>query len=117
MRYFDISEFDSPDLKGSGNRMDKTLLSMLDEARHIAQIPFHINSGYRTVLRNAQVGGVANSSHLRGLAVDIRCTDDASRSKIVTSLLKVGFNRIGIAKNFVHCDIDTTKKQNRIFLY
>lgn len=33
LRYFNYSEFDSPDVQGSGQLMDKTLLEMLDEVR------------------------------------------------------------------------------------
>ena len=33
VRYFNYSEFDSPDVQGSGQLMDKTLLEMLDDVR------------------------------------------------------------------------------------
>jgi hypothetical protein len=33
----------------------------------------HVNSGYRCPALNAQVGGAANSNHMRGLAADILC--------------------------------------------
>ena len=49
MRYFNYHEFDSPDAIGSGEQMmDEVFLEMLDKARHLAGIPFHINSGYRS---------------------------------------------------------------------
>ena len=38
MRYFDISEFDSPDEPGSGQYMDDEFLEMLDNARHLSLI-------------------------------------------------------------------------------
>ena len=117
MRYFNYWEFDSPDKKDSGKLMDATLLSMLDEAREIANIPFTINSGYRTEKHNTKIKGVKNSSHLKGLAVDIMCYDSVARSKILSSLRKVGFNRVGIAKSFIHIDIDTSKVQNLTWIY
>jgi len=117
MRYFNYWEFDSPDKKDTGKLMNATLLSMLDEARHIAQIPFKINSGYRTTKRNMQVGGKINSSHLKGLAVDISCTDSRSRSIILSALKDVSFNRVGIAKSFIHVDIDDTKSANVTWVY
>jgi len=40
MRYFQSYEFDSPDVKGSGQLMDETFLAMLDDARNKANIPF-----------------------------------------------------------------------------
>lgn len=117
MKNFKHSEFDSPDDPGSGLKMNERLLRMLDEARDIANIPFIINSGYRTPQHNQKVGGVPTSSHTKGLAVDIRCTETRQRSIILKSLIDVGFNRIGISKSFIHVDIDTTKSPNVIWLY
>ena len=117
MKYFKYSEFDSPDEKGSGGNMDETFLSMLDEARHLAKLPFKINSGYRTEEHNTYVGGKSNSSHLKGLACDIHCVNSRSRFIILKALKDVGFNRIGIAKTFIHCDLDLDKSQNVTWLY
>ena len=63
MKYFKLSEFDSPDLVGSGEAMDREFLSKLDQARSLCDIPFKITSGYRTEAHNKKVGGVSNSSH------------------------------------------------------
>lgn len=71
LRHFDVSEFDSKDLPGSGVNMKIKFLKMLDAAREEAGIPFRVNSGYRTAARNAAVGGVSNSAHLSGWAADI----------------------------------------------
>ena len=117
LNYFKISEFDSPDLKGSGLLMDETFLAMLDDARNIAAIPFKINSGLRTEKHNRKVKGKPDSSHLKGLAVDIHCVDSRSRSIILNALLKVGFTRVGIAKTFIHVDLDFDKAQNVIWVY
>lgn len=108
-KYFSLSEFDSPDLPNSGVNMDSDFLQMLDSARDISGIPFKITSGYRTEVHNAKVGGVANSSHLRGYAADIACGSGSDRWKIIDSLIKAGFNRIGVAKTFVHVDNDPDK--------
>ncbi len=93
------------------------LVKLLDDARHIAGIPFKLNSGFRTPEQNKKVGGVKDSSHMSGKAVDIACTSDSNRHKIVTALLTVGFNRIGVAKTFIHADCDSTKSSNVIWLY
>ena len=44
MRYFTLSEFDSPDLPGSGEFMDEHFLNLLDLARDAAKVPFVISS-------------------------------------------------------------------------
>ena len=93
------------------------LLSMLDKARYIAGIPFVINSAYRTKEHNLKIGGKPNSSHLKGLAVDISCKDSRSRFIIINALIKAGFNRIGVAKTFIHADIDKSKSNNVIWTY
>jgi uncharacterized protein YcbK (DUF882 family) len=122
MKYFKLSEFDSPDVVGSGEAMDMDFLSRVDQARSIAQIPFKITSGFRTQQYNEGLlargyKASANSSHLKGLAADIACTDSSSRHKIITALMKAGLNRIGIADTFIHVDADTSKPSNVIWTY
>jgi len=120
--YFKYHEFDSPLQEGSGQLMDKGFLYMLNNARHIANIPFEITSGYRIeadIERLEKEGYKVsrNSSHLKGLAADIACTDSVTRYIIIDALLKAGFNRIGIAKTFIHVDNDLDKAQNCIWTY
>jgi len=98
-------------------KLKPELVDKLDKARGIAGIPFKINSGFRTPEHNKRIGGKPDSSHLKGLAVDLHCKDSKSRYKILTSLLEVGFNRIGLADTFIHCDISDTKPQNVIWKY
>ena len=117
MKYFKLSEFDSPDMVGSGEAMDKEFLSKLDQARSLCDIPFRITSGYRSEAHNRKVGGVSNSSHTKGLAADIACTNSSARHIILSALLKVGLNRIGIADTFIHVDRDPSKVANVIWTY
>jgi uncharacterized protein YcbK (DUF882 family) len=117
LRYFNYSEFDSPDVQGSGQMMDKRILEMLDEVRDKFDKPIHINSGFRTPAHNEEVGGVETSSHLKGLAVDIACKKSTDRFDLINCLLDVGFSRIGVAKTFIHADIDQTKAQGVIWTY
>jgi uncharacterized protein YcbK (DUF882 family) len=93
------------------------LVQMLDNAREFAGVPFVITSGKRTIHENTEVGGIADSSHLEGLAVDIRCRDSNSRFDIISGLLKASFCRIGLYTNHIHTDIDETKPQKIIYLF
>ncbi|MDP1614195.1 MAG: D-Ala-D-Ala carboxypeptidase family metallohydrolase [Methylococcales bacterium] len=106
MKYFKLSEFECPCCKK--NKINKELLGMLDEARELAGIPFKISSGYRCVKHNKAVGGVPNSSHLVGKAVDIKGTGQKQKM-IIQALRNSGFLRLGIARTFVHADIDHSK--------
>jgi zinc D-Ala-D-Ala carboxypeptidase len=119
IKYFNLSEFDCPTDSGSGENMCLEFLGKLDKARELAGIPFKINSGYRTLKHNTAVGGVKNSSHtnIPCNAADIHIKDSASRYKIIQSAIKVGFNRIGIGKNFIHLDTDKKKSPNIIWHY
>lgn len=115
--HFVRSEFDSPDVPGSGVNMSWELVQMLDKARKLAKFPFIINSGYRTRSHNALVGGTKKSSHLHGLAVDIKCSSSHQRFMLIYCLMIVGFTRIGIKKDFIHVDIDYSKPEFLIWLY
>jgi len=123
MIHFNLKEFDSPDMPNSGINMDNKFLEMLDDAREIAGIPFKINSGYRTENHNAKVGGKLKtstskgSSHMYGLAVDIACSASLDRFTIIDALLEAGFNRLGIAKSFIHVDSDPDKAPYVIWTY
>jgi len=97
--------------------MDANFLHKLDKARDLAGMPFIINSAYRSPEHNAKIGGRPNSSHLKGLAVDISVKDSRTRFIIVDALIKVGFNRIGIAKSFIHVDLDIDKSNKVIWTY
>tara|TARA_R110000782_G_scaffold161444_1_gene253430 strand:- start:98 stop:424 length:327 start_codon:yes stop_codon:yes gene_type:complete len=97
--------------------MNVDFLYKLDEARQCAKIPFIITSAYRSKEHNAKIGGVANSSHIKGLAVDIRVNSSRERFTILKALIYVGFNRIGVADNFIHVDDDKEKSNNVIWTY
>jgi len=122
LKHFDFEEFDCPSLEGSGlpttdgGKMNLEFLHKLDEARELAGVPFIITSGYRTPQHNLDVGGRVGSSHIKGLAVDISCDNSGHRERILTALIQVGFRRIGIAKSFIHTDLDHDKP-NAIWLY
>jgi len=118
LKYFKLSEFDSPDSKGSGKNMTRDFLKKLDKARELSGCSYVISSGFRSEETNKRVGGVPNSSHLKGCAADIVCKDSGTRQKIISGLIKAGFTRIGISKkgNFIHCDTDKDKN-DAIWLY
>ena len=117
MKYFNYEEFDSPDIQGSRQLMDPELLDMIDKAREIYGRPIRVTSGYRTEDHNRKVGGVDSSSHLKGLAIDVACVRSNDRFEMLTALIEVGFNRIGVASTFIHVDIDKNKSQNVIWTY
>lgn len=119
MRHFRVSEFACKcgqcGPKGGADRMSSELLERLEEARELAGIPFVISSGFRCPAHNKAVGGVPDSAHARGHAVDIRCVDSHSRFVIVQALLDAGFRRIELAPTWIHVDCDPDKPQDVAF--
>lgn len=79
----------------------------------------YVTSGARCFKHNADVGGVPNSAHVKGLAFDVHFDNSSECYIIVQHLFKMGITRIGInfAKSFVHFDIDSTKPQGVLFKY
>ena len=111
-KYFKLSEFQCPTLEGDAN-MCPLFMARITEAREIANIPFIINSGYRTPEHNASISGsVKNSSHtnIPCNAADIRVSNSTERYKILKACLAAGFRRVGIGKGFIHIDTDNTNK-------
>lgn len=102
--------------------LDKEFVAALDNARHLSGIPFIITSGIRTQEQNQAVGGVENSSHITGHAVDLRINTSVECFKIVRGLMDSGIARIIIGINIdssgtvayhnIHADNDPTKPQN-----
>ena len=112
-KYFSKSEFKC---KCCGeNAINDKLIDMLDIARGIVGVPFIVNSGYRCIYHNEKVGGRANSSHLKGLAVDIKLHSGHEKYKILDAMYKAGFKRIGVYDNFIHVDIDLDKPQEAMW--
>jgi len=111
----DLSVFDSPDIPGSGNCMDRQLIFMLQqlEARTGYPILEWINSGARSPAHNTKVGGVSNSSHKMPTckAVDIKTSTKFIRNQLISVARDVGFKRIGVGRTFVHLDTDDMKSQ------
>jgi zinc D-Ala-D-Ala carboxypeptidase len=102
--------------KNIEENMNVDFLAKLDEAREYANIPFIINSAYRSPEHPLSIKN-PSSSHIKGLAVDISAKDSRTRFLILDALLAVGFNRIGIADTFIHVDSDLDKSQNVTWLY
>ena len=89
----------------------------IDDARESAGIPFVVTSGSRCAERNRKEEGSPDSSHLDGLAVDIKASSGSARWKIINAMIKAGFTRIGVAGSFVHGDVDTEKPEEVIWIY
>ena len=133
MRYFNISEFDSPDEKGSGINMSPLFLDFIDELRARCDFPFRVTSGFRTEAyhqsltdRGYKTAKKGQSPPLKGLAADIAISDSVKRALFIGHALQLVHElglpfRAGIAGkgkgNFIHIDIDEEKTNPRLWIY
>jgi uncharacterized protein YcbK (DUF882 family) len=117
IEYFKANEFLCPCC--GRVKIDTNLILKLEDLRHYFGKPIKINSAYRCPTHNTQVGGVPNSAHTKGKAVDIAISNSSDRYKIISINFNqgIGFKRMGIAKTFIHLDIDNSKPQEVIWLY
>ena len=119
IKYFKREEFVSPDT--NTEYMDFRLVEYLDAMRQILNMPLVINSGYRSVPHNIKVGGNLNSRHLTGIAVDIACWSDKTRGKIIDFAVRydagIRIMGLGLAKGFVHLDIDISRGEFTSWVY
>ena len=79
--------------------------------------PIQIASGYRCLKLNLTVGGVPDSAHLQGRAVDIAYSNQSEAIEIVNAAIAVGVKRIGLHRSFIHIDNDPTKPSPAIWNY
>ena len=83
----------------------KRLCIWLEELRQRYNAPIRINSGYRSPQLNRAIGGVANSNHLTGCAVDIRVENMEQLIRYAAILLDISnethqdFDELLIEKN------------------
>lgn len=96
--------------------VSQELIEKLNAARAFAGVPFGITSGYRCRDYNRAIKGSKTSSHMDGLAADIACKDTHKRFMILSALLTY-FDRVGVAEDFIHVDVDYSKKGEILWVY
>jgi uncharacterized protein YcbK (DUF882 family) len=89
----------------------------LDDIRHRVGRPLTLSSACRCPKHNRNEGGKPDSAHVSGLAADIKYSGSAERFEILDALFFLGVKRIGIAKTFIHFDLDDTKPPKVAWLY
>lgn len=95
---FQLSEFNCKDKKRTPIPYEFLinvfrLATMLQVVREAIGKPIYVNSGYRTVKHNMEVGGAPNSYHLKALGADINVFDMSSSQlmNIIYSIREKGF--------------------------
>lgn len=81
--------------------------------------PILISSGYRCAALNKAVGGVANSAHQTGYAVDFTCPDYGSPYKIAMELANspsISFDQLIQEVTWVHISFDPKMRRELLTL-
>lgn len=114
---FTIQEFECKCGCGA-NDISMDLVDRLQELRDAVGMPLSVTSGVRCADWNREMGGSEASSHITGnsTAVDIACTSSRNRYIILEKAVLI-FDRVGIAKNFIHCDVDPNKTAGVVWVY
>ena len=98
------------------NVIKEKVVDLVDAIQSVAP-ECHVNSGCRCEKHNEEEGGVVNSPHLIGDAVDISCPNSSIRYMVLRKLFALGVKRVGIGKNFIHFDVSEEKSQWVMWLY
>lgn len=92
------------------------LVLNLDIARERAGVPFIITSGFRTEEENKAIGGVSNSAHLIGYAVDLRILNGNQTARMIEALLSIPFFEVVIEKDHIHVEMNLTQRISKLFI-
>lgn len=85
----------------------------LDPLRAILNAPIFVNSGFRTHSLNLEVGGVYNSKHKIGCAVDITCNPDLMDKLLRHIRIRCDLNPLFSfiyypSRHFIHVQLNPT---------
>lgn len=117
IRYFTKTEFKckcgGKHCNGYPAEIDMTMVGYADEIRHRLGKPLNVNSGMRCSVWNQIQGGVSNSQHLYGTAVDLGCPVGTTPAKMAAIAEDVIGNTggIGIYSWGIHIDSRKTKSR------
>lgn len=98
--------------------LDQLDPALIEVAEKLFQLcPYKVNCAYRSVEWDLSKGRNGKSSHCKGKALDIATPNHLIRLKLVGHLVSLGVTRIGIAKNFIHFDVDSDKAPSMWLYY
>lgn len=88
--------------------IDEKLVQYLQKIREYFKKPVNINSGYRCIIHNANIGGASKSNHMDGEAADIRISG-VTPLQLAQYAEHIGVLGIGVYSWGIHIDTRTTK--------
>jgi len=114
-KYFSRKELECPCGCGECD-MDDMFLERLDMLRYRYNRPIRLNSAYRCQEHNGSVGGVSDSAHTKGLAVDIKANTQ-EKYWLMKYAFELGFRGVGQGKSFIHFDDEMKEPRPNVWEY
>lgn len=102
------------------NNFSPDLLLILNSIRGSLGQPLILNSACRCEYHNTYVKGSKNSSHIKGLAVDLQVNGSRERFFLLLAIFQLSglpVTRIGVHRTFIHIDIDPDKDDEIVWVY
>jgi len=110
---FTLREFMQRDGKVDFVRMDSVILTAIQQIRNHFGKPVIITSAYRSKKYNKSIGGVSNSAHILGKAIDFKVIGVSIkevRQYIKHNFGWLGIKGLGIYRTFTHIDCKNRNK-------
>jgi len=84
--------------------LQRTAAAMEQVRTILGDKPIHVDSGYRSPLVNASVGGVSDSAHVKGLACDFVCPGFGAPVKVALAILRsdIEYDQLILEYGWVH---------------
>lgn len=83
----------------------KSVIEAFQRVRDIIKEPIEVTSGFRCQKHNSSVGGVVDSRHMRGQAIDMAYPADIDKKEFI-DMCAQNFDYIIECDTFVHCHIE-----------
>lgn len=111
LNYLDWSDFDSPDVKGSGKRfMETEPVAILETMIYMNRnMSVNIIRAFLSKTEADKLHLPTNDSHRLGKAITLRVVGKKKRLKVIKSLIELGITRIKVSETEVYFDTDEFK--------
>ena len=112
---FNLNELDCNSGKDTPGEVVENLKLLCKEVQKLRDEygkPFIVNSGYRDEEYNKKIGGVKNSNHIKGKAMDIHAPVGSSLRQFLLSKEKAWNGGFGVYNWGIHLDIRSKSRWN-----
>ena len=82
----------------------KRTAAAMEQVRAVLSKPIQVDSGYRSPLVNASVGGVSTSAHCKGLACDFICPEFGTTYDVALAVMEseIEYDQLILEYGWVH---------------